>query len=81
MGPLVECWAQPETSLPAAPEGLKEAQQTWRLLPGFGKAEIFPAPLRSAKPKMCLARKPSLIFKPLHIFYINLIHMFLISLD
>lgn len=29
------------------------------------------------KPKMCLARNPSLIFKPLSIFYVNLIHMFL----
>lgn len=27
--------------------------------------------------KMCLARNPSLIFKPLSIFYVNLIHMFL----
>lgn len=38
----------------------------------------FSNALCSAKPKMCLARNPCLIFKPLCIFYVNLIHMVLI---
>ena len=54
------------------------AQQTWPPLLGFGKLEIFPAPCVQREPKMCLARNPSLIFKPLCIFYVNLRHMVLI---
>lgn len=38
----------------------------------------FSSALYSAKPKMCLDRSPPLIFKPMCIFYVNLIHMFLI---
>lgn len=38
----------------------------------------FSSALCLAKPKMCSARNPPLIFKPLCIFYINLIHMFFI---
>lgn len=38
----------------------------------------FSSALCLAKPKMCLARNPPVIFKPLCIFYVNSIHMFFI---
>lgn len=46
---------------------------------GVWQTRDFSSALCSAKLKMCLARNPSLIFKPLCVFfYVNVIHMFLI---
>lgn len=75
-GPLVEFISWPE--IPASDLGRQEggsaslaaALWVWQI-------QDFSSALCSVKPKMCLARNPSLIFKPLSNFYINLIHMFL----
>lgn len=79
-GPLVEFSSWPET--PAVAVGRSEggsanlaaALRVWQ-------TRDFSSALCSAKPKMCLARNPPLIFKPLCIYFffnINSIHMFLI---
>ena len=58
--------------------GAWEAQQTWRPLFGFGKLEIFPVPCVQQNQKCVWLEMLLLIFKPLCIFYVNLIHMVLI---
>lgn len=70
-----------QKSLPSTLEGLTGSANLAAVLQVW-QTRDFSSALCSVKLKMCLARKPSLIFKPLCVFFshINLIHMFLIYL-